>query len=519
MVEARRRRALLSVTDKTGLVELAQGLARFDFELLASGGTAKALRDAGCDVVDVESVTGQPEILGGRVKTLHPALHAGILAARVEDLEGTGFEAIDLVVVNLYDFAGAIAAGKDADGLVESVDIGGPTLLRAAAKNYGRVAVICSPKYYDKLLGDLEQHSGSSCAKFRKKMAREVFALTSRYDAAITDGMFDGREELRYGENPHQSASWTTAGGRGLSDIGLELHGGKALSYNNLLDVMGTLKLSVDLPANHCAIIKHSNPCGVGLDDDAAAAFERAFAGDPVSSFGGIVSFAQAVDGKTAEHLVERFLEVILAPDYSDEAREILAKKKNLRWLSVDSNRFVESTRGNVRHWGEFSLSQDEDEGFPELDRWQLAAGPKPSEEQLAAADLAWRISKHVKSNAIVLADSRGSCGIGAGQIEGAAARARSESVCCCQRRLLSLRGRRRGPCRGGPARGDPARRQHPGRGGRRGGRASRRQSAAHGSSPLPPLRRGPALLSLGHACLGPYVFGNLAVGHVPPTP
>jgi phosphoribosylaminoimidazolecarboxamide formyltransferase/IMP cyclohydrolase len=417
MVEKRRRRALLSVTDKTGLVELARGLARFDFELIASGGTAKALRDAGCEVIDVESVTGQPEILGGRVKTLHPALYAGILAAREEDLEATEFAAIDLVVVNLYDFEGSLAAGKDAAELVESVDIGGPTLLRAAAKNHGRVTVVSSPEYYDKLLGDLEQHDGGSCGKFRKKMAREVFALTSRYDAAIAEGLFGGREELRYGENPHQAAWWSTRGGRGLSDIGLQLHGGKALSYNNLLDVMGTLKLSLDLPETHCAIIKHSNPCGVGLDDNAAVAFDRAFAGDPVSAFGGIVSFGRQVDGEAAEHLAERFLEVILAPDYSEEARAILAKKKNLRWLSVEAEQFAAATRGNVRRWGELSLVQDEDEGFPELDRWQLAAGPKPSDAQLAAADLAWRIAKHVKSNAIVLADPKGSCGIGAGQM------------------------------------------------------------------------------------------------------
>lgn len=417
MVNPRRRRALLSVTDKAGLVELAKGLKKFDFELLASGGTARALREAGLEVTDVEAVTGQAEILGGRVKTLHPALHAGILAKKAEDLEGTGFQPVDLVVVNLYDFESAVEATDDESKLVESIDIGGPTLLRAAAKNFDRVTVISSPAYYEKLLGDMEQHDGDTCPKFRKKMARAVFQKTSQYDELITRSLFEGTSTLRYGENPHQSAWWSTDGGKGLADLGMELHGGKELSYNNILDIVGALKLAVDLPEKACAILKHSNPCGVGVADTPAGAFERAFAGDPVSAFGGIVWLAEAVDGPTAEALAERFLEVVMAPSFDDDAKEVLARKKNLRWLSVDLTAFDAATKGNLRRWGRLVLAQSEDEDFPELSSFQLAAGPTPDEAQRAAADLAWRVCKHVKSNAIVLCNSTGTIGIGAGQM------------------------------------------------------------------------------------------------------
>ena len=412
-----KRRALLSVTDKTGLLELARGLLAHDFELIASGGTARELRAAGLAAVEVESITGQPEILGGRVKTLHPAIHAGILAVRAEDLAPTGFAPIDLVVVNLYDLAAKLAATTEESARVEAIDIGGPTLLRAAAKNFQRVSVLPSPRFYAEFLHELDRAAGPSL-EFRRRMAREVFELTRRSDELIAERLFDApveRHVLRYGENPHQAAWWSAPGG--LLGLGLSLHGGKELSYNNLLDVMAALKLSLDLPADACAILKHTNPCGVGRGATAASAFDRALAGDPTSAFGGIVVFGREVDAATAESLAPRFLEVVLAPSYDEAARDILRAKKNLRWLSVDRERFATATRGSERRFGELRLVQEEDEGFAELSRWQLAAGPTPQPDSLAAAELAWRVAKHVKSNAIVLADAHGTLGIGAGQM------------------------------------------------------------------------------------------------------
>ncbi len=427
MVKSRRKRALLSVTDKEGLVELARVLDGHGYELVASGGTAGALRDAGLTVVDVATVTGQPEILGGRVKTLHPAMAAGILAPSPQDLNGTGFDPIDVVVVNLYDFYGAVADNRKQGDLVEAIDIGGPTLLRAAAKNFDRVTVLPDPGVYREFARELDEGRGSTRPAFRRRMAGRVFELTSRYDAAIAGGLFDDtasaavsgspRHPLRYGENPHQGAWWSVENGQGLEDLGLSRHGGKELSYNNLLDLIAAQKLASDLPVGGCAILKHTNPCGVGVGTSPHEALARAFACDPVSAFGGIVALRDTVDGDTAGLIAERFLEVVVAPDFDATAREVLAKKKNLRWLSVDAARFAQATSGSQRRWGNLVLSQEEDEGFPELERWQLAVGDAPSEETLRAAELAWRVSKHVKSNAIVLGDANGTLGIGAGQM------------------------------------------------------------------------------------------------------
>ncbi len=416
-------RAILSVTDKTGLVELGRELQRRGWEMLASGGTARVLREAGIEVIGVSEVTGQEEILSGRVKTLHPAIAAGILAPREEDLEGTGFRTIDLVVVNLYDFAGALGRGEGEAGLVESVDIGGPTLLRAAAKNFERVTVLSDPRDYRAFLDELDAHGGTTGQDFRRRMAARTFQRCSDYDRLIAGGLFreDGiplaGQGLRYGENPHQKAWWRVDGGEDLRSVGLSRHGGKELSYNNIVDLVAALKLALDLPTEACAILKHTNPCGVGIGPTPSAALERAFAGDPVSAFGGIVAFRREVDGATAEALAGRFLEVVAAPSFDDEAVERLSKKKKLRWLSVDYDAFADATEGSERRWGRLVLDQDEDEGFPELERFQLVAGPTPSDEDLQAARLAWITAKHVKSNAVVLADATGTVGIGAGQM------------------------------------------------------------------------------------------------------
>lgn len=411
------RRAILSVTDKTNLVDFGKSLRDRGFALLGSGGTAKALRDAGLEVTEISDVTGQPEILGGRVKTLHPAIHAGILAPSVEDLEGTSFDAVDLVVVNLYDFEGTMARTDDDAQRVENIDIGGPSLLRGAAKNFGRVTVLCDPSQYDIYLKEFDANDGQPSLEFRRACAGQVFATCARYDGLISRGLFEGAHTLRYGENPHQAATWSVDGGGGLEELGLDLNGGKELSYNNILDVVGALKLSLDLADDACAIIKHTNPCGVGRGGSVRDSIENALKGDPVSAFGGIVALARPVDEEAAELLAKRFLEVVLAPGYTDAARKILKGKKNLRWLDVDRSRFEAATRGNVRQWGRLVLSQGEDQGFPELEGWKLAAGPEPTDEQFAAGELAWRVSKHVKSNAIVLAGRQGTLGIGAGQM------------------------------------------------------------------------------------------------------
>jgi phosphoribosylaminoimidazolecarboxamide formyltransferase/IMP cyclohydrolase len=410
------RRAVLSVTDKTGLVEFASALVERGYDLLASGGTAKKIADAGIKVREVSDFTGQPEILGGRVKTLHPAIHAGILAEKVEDLEGTGFASIDLVVVNLYDFAGTLERTQDEAERVENIDIGGPTMLRSAAKNFGRTTVLCDPDQYDPYIAEVDANGGVPSLDFRRACAGRVFSTTSQYDGLISGELFGGHE-LRYGENPHQAATWSVAGGGGLEELGLTLNGGKALSYNNLLDVVATLKLAADLPGDGCAIIKHTNPCGVGRGATPLEALENALSCDPVSAFGGIVAFGSPIDDETGGSLAGRFLEVVLAPGYSDGARAALTKKKNLRWLDVDFDRFNAATRGNERRYGKFILRQAEDEGFPELDAPKLVAGPTPNDEMMAAADFAWRVAKHVKSNAIVLSSAARTLGIGAGQM------------------------------------------------------------------------------------------------------
>lgn len=416
-MSARKRVAVLSVTDKTGLAEFAHALVDRGFSLLASGGTARAIADAGLPVEEVSAFTGQPEILSGRVKTLHPAIHAGILAERIEDLEGTGFAAIDLVVVNLYDFAGTLARTSDESERVENIDIGGPTMLRSAAKNFGRATVLSSPDQYAAFLAELDANDGETSLAFRRSCAARVFATTAHYDGLISTGLFEAGHELRYGENPHQSATWSVAGGGGLEALGLTLNGGKALSYNNLLDLVATLKLAADLPADACAIVKHTNPCGVGRADEPMQALENALACDPVSAFGGIVAFGAPIDEETGASLAGRFLEVVVAPGYSEGARAALGKKKNLRWLDVDYAAFTEATRGSERRFGNFVLRQAEDEGFDELAAPRLVAGPTPDDSTLAGADLAWRVAKHVKSNAIVLAREDRTLGIGAGQM------------------------------------------------------------------------------------------------------
>jgi phosphoribosylaminoimidazolecarboxamide formyltransferase/IMP cyclohydrolase len=420
-----RKRALLSVTDKSGLEAFARGLAGHGFELVASGGTAAALREAGLAVTDVDTITGYPEIFGGRVKTLHPAVHGGILGpdhASFAETATMGIEPIDVVVVNLYRFAEARAQGGDQAQMVAKIDVGGPTMLRAAAKNFGRVTVVPDPAHYPEVLAEMDANGGDTSLELRRRLAAATFRLTERYDDAIADwlegvtGRVDYGTALRYGENPHQGARMFLPGAGDLASVGLALHGGKELSYNNLVDLIAGLKLAGDFDQPCCAILKHTNPCGFALGAPAQA-LEAALRCDPVSAFGGVFAFNAEIDEEAAAMLAERFLEIIAAPSFTPAALAKLTKKKNVRVLSADLPRFLASTRGRARAWGGLMLRQDEDEGFPELDDVRLAAGPEPDAATRAGLAMGWKVAKHGKSNAIVLVDGRATLGVGFGQM------------------------------------------------------------------------------------------------------
>jgi len=417
------RLALLSVTDKTGLVDLAGALRDHGYGLVASGGTGRHLREAGFAVRDVSDLTGFPEIFGGRVKTLHPVVHGGILGPTRADFAGVaelGIAPIDVVVVNLYRFEDTVAGGADAAAVVEHIDIGGPTLLRAAAKNHGRVTVVPDPACYDEFVAELGAHGGATGPEFRRRMASLAFHRCQQYDAAISAWFGDltgehGGQPLRYGENPHQAAV-VQLPGHDLAGVGLAQHGGKELSYNNIVDLVAAVKLVADFPDPCCGVIKHTNPCGFGLGAGAAG-LERALACDPVSAFGGVFAFNGTVDDAAAEILAGRFLEIIVAPGYGEAALARLTKKKNVRVLTVDLPRFVRATSGRTRAWGSLGLWQEEDAGFPELDDWRVVAGPEPDGPTRAALAMAWKVCKHGKSNAIVVCSDDATVGMGFGQM------------------------------------------------------------------------------------------------------
>lgn len=425
----RRRRALISVTDKSGLDDVAAVLQSYDYQLLASGGSAAYLRDHGYEVVEVGDVTGFPEVFGGRVKTLHPLVFGGILGAREEDFAEVaelGLEPIDVVICNLYDFAGAVEQGGDEAAVIEKIDIGGPSLLRAAAKNHARVCVLADPSFYEEFVFECRANDGLPGAEFRARMAAAVFALVTDYDAQIAEWFYrdevrDVAVSLRYGENPHQSAEMILPAGddpdNPLSGMGLRQFNGKELSYNNLVDVIAALKLTLDLEGECCVAMKHTNPCGVGRGDSPAEALERALRCDPDSAFGGIFSFTGKLDLAAAEVLASRFCEVILAPEYAADALARLQKKKNLRVLTYDREVFAGAAEGAEKGFGAITLRQQEDAGFPEIAEWKHVAGPEPDEAVADALGFLWRVCKHVKSNAVVLGDRTATFGVGAGQM------------------------------------------------------------------------------------------------------
>lgn len=432
------RRALLSVWNKAGVVELAQALADWGLEIISTGGTAKTLQEAGIAVRTAESVTGFPEILGGRVKTLHPAIHAGILArrdpAQLAELERLSLAPIDLVAVNLYPFTETIARPDcTLEDALENIDIGGVTLLRAAAKNFTDVIVLCDPADYGYVISALNERRELS-AEERRRLAAKAFAHTAAYDMAIHTYLSqpDRRQEfpahldlslekaydLRYGENPHQPAAfYRLPGVVGLPDATL-LHG-KALSYNNLLDLNAAWDMALSYDEPTVAIVKHNNPCGLACADSLAAAYRLAFECDPTSAFGGVIGCNAPVDHATAEAMSDLFVEAIIAPGFTPDALALLQQKKNLRLLQMPLPTEVEANwlaAVDLRRVRGGILLQGNDR-FESEAAWQVVTDREPTAAERRSLRFAWRAVAHVKSNAIVLAQGRAAVGIGAGQM------------------------------------------------------------------------------------------------------
>ncbi|MEM7189099.1 MAG: bifunctional phosphoribosylaminoimidazolecarboxamide formyltransferase/IMP cyclohydrolase [Pseudomonadota bacterium] len=430
-------RALISVSDKTGLVDLGQALAGQGVELVSTGGTARALRDAGLDVRDVAELTGFPEMMDGRVKTLHPMVHGGLLADRgnaghLAAMEAHGIAGIDLLVVNLYPFEETLARGADYDDMVENIDIGGPAMIRAAAKNHASVAVVTDPEDYAEVLAAVA--AGGTTQDLRTRLAARSYARTAAYDAAVSGWMlgeagettprhraFAGRlvQGLRYGENPHQAAAfYTSQPARPGVATATQLQG-KELSYNNINDTDAAIELvaEFDRATPAVAIIKHANPCGVATGATLAEAYGRAYDCDRVSAFGGIIALNQPLDAATAERISEIFVEVIVAPDADEAAQQIIAAKKNIRLLTTGALPDPGAARLAYRQVAGGMLVQDHDTGRLTRDDLTIATKRAPTEAELADMMFAWTVAKHVKSNAIIYAKGGATVGIGAGQM------------------------------------------------------------------------------------------------------
>jgi phosphoribosylaminoimidazolecarboxamide formyltransferase/IMP cyclohydrolase len=434
------RRALISLSDKTGLDDLAAGLARHKVEIVSTGGTAAKLRENGASVRDISDLTGFPEMMDGRVKTLHPKVHGGLLAVRdnpehAAAMEQHGIASIDLVVVNLYPFLSTVMSGADRDTIIENIDIGGPSMVRSAAKNHAHVAIVTDPADYSALLDELDSNGGTTF-EFRKKLAAKAFALTAAYDSTISQwfAFADQSErwpetwafaaklksELRYGENPHQQAALYVPVGphaRGIAQA--EQVQGKELSYNNLNDASAALELAAEFRDSEptIVIVKHANPCGVASRETLLDAWNEALACDSVSAFGGIVASNRPLDAATAEAITQIFTEVVVAPDADDDAKAIFARKKNLRLLLTGE--LPDPARGGqtlaVIAGG--LLVQDRDNGTIARDQLKCVTKRQPTEQEVRDCLFAWTVAKHVKSNAIVYAKDGVTAGIGAGQM------------------------------------------------------------------------------------------------------
>ena len=433
-------RALISVSDKTGLVELGQALAARGVELVSTGGTSAALAQAKLNVVDVAEMTGFPEMMDGRLKTLHPRVHGGLLAIREEPAHqaamiANGIRPIDLLIVKLYPFENALSRGAKFEEMIENIDIGGPAMIRGAAKNHADVVVIVDVDDYAALLAELEANDGATRLAFRRRMAQKAYARTAAYDAAISNWLaratqtttptwraFGGKlsNALRYGENPHQGAAFY-AGPESRPGVATARQTqGKELSYNNINDTDAAYELVAEFdPAISAAvaIIKHANPCGVATGATLLEAYEKALACDPVSAFGGVVALNRKLDAESARKIVEIFTEVIIAPDADPEAVEIVAAKKNLRLLLAGALPDPRAPTLTVRSVAGGLLVQDRDNGVLEPSMLKVVTKRAPSAQELADLEFAWRVCKHVKSNAIVYVQGGATVGVGAGQM------------------------------------------------------------------------------------------------------
>ncbi len=438
------RRALLSVSDKAGLVPFAKGLAAHGVTLISTGGTAKTLREAGLTVSDVSEVTGFPEMMDGRVKTLHPMIHGGFLALRdkpdhAASMKEHGIEGIDLLVCNLYPFEATVAKGAGYDETIENIDIGGPAMTRSAAKNHGWLTVVVDVEDYNAVLAEMDAHDGATTYATRKKLAQVAYARTAAYDAAVSNWLAgelakEGdeapprrrslagslRQSLRYGENPHQKAAFYVTGEQRPGVATAEQLQGKELSYNNINDTDAAYELVAEFAPKDgpaCAIIKHANPCGVALGANLVEAYRKALACDPVSAFGGILAFNQTLDGATAEEISKLFTEVIIAPDADADARRILAAKKNLRLLIAGGLPDPASAGWTIKTVAGGFLAQTRDNAKVTEAALKIVTKRQPTKQELKDMLFAFTIGKHVKSNTIVYAKDGQTAGIGAGQM------------------------------------------------------------------------------------------------------
>ena len=436
-------RALISVSNKDGILDFARALMEMGIEILSTGGTAKMLRDAGVKVKDVSEFTGFPEMLDGRVKTLHPKVHGGLLGRRnnpdhVKQMKQHGIEPIDLVVVNLYPFEQTVAKpGCSLEDAIENIDIGGPTMLRSAAKNYTDVAVVVSPHDYGRVLEELRKH-GEVSAKTRFELCRTVFLHTARYDSAISAWLdnqvpadektrfpniltlqFEKVQNLRYGENPHQQGSFYREFGRKEPSVA---HArqllGKEMSFNNFLDANSALELAKEFGQTAAVIVKHNNPCGAATSDSLVDAFRKARDCDPVSAFGGVIAFNRMVDLATAKELTSTFVEVVVAPEFAPDALEELKRKKDLRLLDIGPNVTGAPEGMDLKKIVGGLIYQDRDLGaIADVRKLTVATTRKPGDDEYEALAFAWKVCKHVKSNAIIFAKKDQTIGIGAGQM------------------------------------------------------------------------------------------------------
>ena len=434
------QRALVSVSKKDGLIDFAKGLSEMGVEILSTGGTAKLLKDNNIPVIQVSDYTGFPEIMDGRVKTLHPLIHGGLLGRRdnekhLEEMKKHGIKPIDMVVVNLYPFEDTISKeGVKLDEAIENIDIGGPSMLRSSAKNFQDVAVVVDSDDYEDILAEMEENDGAISYDTKMKLSVKAFKHTARYDSLISKYLeskvegegfpsilnlqFEKITDLRYGENPHQKAAFYENIGlnKGTLSKAKQLHG-KELSYNNILDLNAALELVREFDETAAVIIKHTNPCGVAIGNNLVSAYREARETDPLSAFGGIIGFNKNVDEETAKEIASTFIEAVIAPDYDESALAILKEKKNIRLLKLSNFKEKTEKEYDLRNVSGGLLLQDKDSVTLNEDNLKVVTNRQPTEKEWSAMRFAWKVAKHVKSNAIIYATENETVGIGAGQM------------------------------------------------------------------------------------------------------